>query len=139
VENDSVWVKYTLTYLDFQTAGTSKTVTVHGLSAGGWLEDMAANVTTLFTGPGIVSVTAQPKLDTSNIGAGFLVNTGTAGFAAGDQGYTTKSAIPNGANLGPASFTAAKNITLTLTSSGANLSALTAGSIDVWVNVSTLP
>jgi len=139
VEANSVWVKYTLGFADFQTAGTTKLVIVRSIPGLEFVHQVVANVTTNFTGPGIVGVSMQAKFDSSNIGSSFIGGSGNNGIVASDQGLTAKASLPNGTNLGLGSFTASKDVTITATSSGANLSALTAGSMDVWVNVSTLP
>lgn len=116
---------------------TSMTVTVTSPAALGVLEAIFHQATTLFTGTGILSV------------SGSLGYSGGAGTPASNTtAYLSAAAIGTGTNPKPNAVTtgqpdcehptAAWNITATLVSGGANLSALTAGTWKVWLRTGVL-
>jgi len=136
---DMTWTKTTIGFASVQTASTSNTLTVQTIASKQFVHAVVVSVTTNFAGTGILSLQIQPKYDTSNIGTFINGLTGTDGSQQCDQGATAESAMPSGTNLGLAGLMASKDVKLTFTSSGANLSALNAGSVDVYVLTSDLP
>jgi hypothetical protein len=134
-----VWIKYTKPYTDFQTAGTTIDVTLNAGAAGQFIHEIVLNVAVAFVGTGITSIDANLKYDTVSIISLLNLATTATGYQADSIANATKGEWPKGNALGIGSLTAAKVLKVTVTSFGANLSALTAGSLEVWVNVSTLP
>lgn len=113
--------KVTLTYTDFQTAATSKTVTVRTLPSNRTLFSVIAKDSIAFLGASISAL----KLDLGIVGDTTKFLSGydlLAAVSAGNQASALTVYYP-GVSTG---------IIATVTATGANLSALSAGSIDFY-------
>ena len=130
------WQKSTLSYTDINTLPGTDTgqINVFAVPAGHAVIGIAYNVTTPFASAGTVSL--------------FVNNTDVingAYFAIGDTGVTNPGYSPSGPasgtasspNLGPISYTLDKNITVEIIVATA-LSDLTAGSVDIYVQLQSL-
>lgn len=124
-----VWVKVgnALSYTTFQTAGTTKSNTLFSLLAGGVIHAVKIKHSTSFTGGAIATMTMSVGIAGTNdkYASAYDVFQAVSGTAFELSG-----------SLGTESHTAATNITITATSTVANLSALTAGAVDVWALLS---
>jgi hypothetical protein len=129
--NVQVWNKYTIGFASVQTAATTNAVTVVSLSAKQAVCGVFEKTTTAFAGTSITGLTAT--IGDSN---------GTA-TTYSPVAYNLLQTVSNTAFvannvLGMASY-AGGTIQANFTATGANLSALTAGSLDVTVCTFTLP
>lgn len=122
------WVRVTKTYADFSAASTSSAITIYTLSANQYLLAVAAKHTAAFTGGAIATYTVS--LSGPGVGPGALLNVHGAPAAG------TNFSVPS--TSGFAVFTST-NVTATANTSGANTSAATAGSVDFWLYIGTLP
>jgi hypothetical protein len=138
-ENGEVWIKYTKPYTDFQTAGTTITVTLDPGAAKQFIHEIVLNVSVAFAGTGLTMVSGQLLYDTGSIISLLDMKSTTTGYQSDSTTNAPKANWPFASALGMGSLIAAKPLKITVTSSGANLSALSAGELEVWVNVSTLP
>lgn len=125
-----VWIKYTKTFTDLSAGATTNTVTLFSLPAKTMIHQVVVKHSASFTGGALSAYTIAlgDAGNSSRWAAAFSVFQ-----AAGD----TVRSITQADDL--ESFASATNITLTATSTGANLSAATAGSVDIWVLTSLLP
>lgn len=125
-----VWTKYTVGYAALQTAALTNTVELLSLPAKGVLEAIIMKHSTAFAGTSITDV----KLSVGTVSEAdrFL------------ESFDVDSAVADG-NFAESvmaellSFSGATSVKLKATAVGANLSALSAGSVDIWVKTSTLP
>lgn len=132
VPSVSRWIKIaTKTFTDFSTAGVVNTI------ASGYLLPVKGIVTgcqiiptTLFSGGIIASYTISVGIGS---GAG-IAKYGIATNVFTGAALATPNILP-----GIESTTTTTSITITATSTVGNLSAATAGSIDIYLLVSTLP
>lgn len=124
------WAKYTFTHTAFQTAATTNTITLFSLPAKNMIHQVIIKHSTAFAG---TSITA------------YTINVGDAGnstrFA---QPFNVLQVVGDTARSitqvdDIESFVGDTPIQITATSTGANLNASTAGSVDVWVLASILP
>ena len=128
--NASMWTQYNLAFGAFSAAALTKDVTLFSLAAKEIPEAFIIKHSTAFAGTAISSVTMQIGIvgETDRFLAAYNVfqATGATVFAA------------QASTLDIQSFTAATDIIIRSTSIGANLTALNAGVIDVWVKRSKL-
>jgi hypothetical protein len=125
------WTKYTVTHTQLQTAALTNNITLFTLGAKEVLQGMVVKSSIAFAG---TSITAY---DISIGIAGTLdkyLGTYDAFAAVADANAQTLAAM-NAVE----SFSGGTAIKIAATATGNNLSASTAGSIDVWVLKSTLP
>lgn len=116
-----------LSYTTFQTAALTKTNTLFSLPAGGIIHQVKVKHSTAFAGGAIASLVLS------------VGKSGTADKYASDfdvMQAVSATAFELSNALGTESHTAAADITITATSTVANLSALTAGVVDVWALIS---
>jgi hypothetical protein len=129
--NSQVWTKYTVPFTSAQTASTTNAVTVVSLTAKQLVCGVVEKHTTAFAGTSIsgLTVTVGDSNGTSTtyspVAFNLLQTVSNTAFVANNV-------------LGMASF-AGGTVQANFTSSGANLSALTAGSLDIDVCITTLP
>lgn len=116
-----------LSYTSFSAAATTKTNTLFTLPAGGIIHDIKAKTSTAFVGTAISALTFSVGL------TGTHDKYATA-FDALAAVSATQFELSDG--IGTESHTADVNITITADATGANLTALTAGVVDVWALVS---
>jgi hypothetical protein len=123
------WYKATKTYADFSTAATTNSLTILPLVAGGTIHNVRIKQSTSFSGGSISAYTVGVGIvgDTGRYGAAFDV------FQA--VGNSTQQ-LSQANSLSSPSGGSTVNIAATATSTGANLSAATAGSVDIWLLVS---
>ncbi len=123
------WVKVgdALPYTDFQTAATSKSNTLFSLVAGGIISGIKIKHSTRFTGGLISAVTMEVGV----VGSTDLYAPAFDVFQVTGAGVFQVSNV-----VGSESQTAATNILITARSTGANLSSLTGGVVDVWALLS---
>ena len=135
------WNKYTITNSTFNAASTSQTVTLRTMAAGEVLHLYALNVDTTFQGGG----TSQVTLAIGFSGGSGSPASNQGAYLSGNSIHDSTSAIPltdasvNNKDGDCQNLASTWNITLTATSTGANLSAMTQGSLRIWLLTSTLP
>jgi hypothetical protein len=123
------WRKYTKLYTDFATAATTNSIDLFSLPAGGTILAVKLKHSVPFAGGALSAYTIS------------LGITGTlAKYLAAQNVFQAVGATVYGLNntIGGESHTAATPIKATATSTGANLSVATGGSVDVWVLWSVL-
>jgi hypothetical protein len=120
--------KYTKTYSDLSFAGLTNDIELFSLPANGYIDDVVISHSASFTGGSIsayaLSVGISGNLDDLKSAFDVFQSTGPIDSAKLGKVYSKSSAT---------------SIRLAATSVGANLSAATAGSVDVWVKYSVLP
>lgn len=121
--------KYTVPYTSVQTAATTNSVTLFTLPAQGKITGLTIKHSTAFAGTSITAVTASvgKSGSTSAYAAAFNILQAVSSTAFQDDGGHFSADFASHA------------VTATFTSTGANLSALTAGSVDIWACTVTLP
>lgn len=127
----SQWTKYTVTHTQLQTAALTNNITLFTLAAKEVITGMVIKPSVAFAGTSITEY---------NLSVGI---TGTLdkyvgyfdGIAAVSDTNAQSYAFPHSVE----SFASSTAIKIAATSVGANLSASTAGSVDIWVLKSTLP
>jgi hypothetical protein len=121
--------KYTVPYTSVQTAATTNSVTLFTLPAQGKITGLTIKHSTAFAGTSITAVTASVGKSGSAAvySAAFNVLQAVSSTAMQDDGGHFSADFASHA------------VTATFTSTGANLSALTAGSVDIWACTVTLP
>ncbi len=128
------WVKITKTYADFATAGLTRTISIFSVDAGdkAYLHDVYIVPTTEFSGGLIAAYTISIGTSTNNTKFLLASNIFT--------GNTTATSLHT---LQPRIVDAESNgqfdITATAISTVGNLDAATAGSVDIYLLISTLP
>lgn len=132
IDPSPTWVKVgaALSYTTFQAAATSKSNTLFSLLAAGIVSGIYIKHSQAFAGPALATVTMEIGIagTTTKYAAAFDVMQAVSGTAFG---LTSVS--------GTESYAAETNILITARSTGANLSVLTAGVVDVWALLSKLP
>lgn len=133
-ENSSVvmWTKITKSHTDLQAASTSNNIEIYNLPAKGCIHACILKWTTAFAGTGI---------------GGYNLSVGTAGATTEFATTTIVSAAPSDTTFTVMDvgtfkvtckhFGAATSVRLYATSTGANLNQSTAGSVDIYLLVST--
>lgn len=119
-------VKVTLTFGQFQGASTTMAVTGLTLAANQSIFDIIANLTLPFAGTGLSALNFQ--FGTNGNSSYFISNFNGFG-AANSQASSITTYFP----------ASASPIIVTATSTGGNLSALTAGQIDLYLNIAVSP
>lgn len=124
------WRKLTYAYTDFSTAATTFAVTAFSLAAGEGIDGVVIKNNTAFTGGSISAYTVKvgQSGDDDEYAPAFDIFHATA--ATYSQANTTMD-VPN--------FTTTTDVIITATSTGANLSAATAGSVDIYIRTFLLP
>jgi hypothetical protein len=129
-----MWLKFTKTYQDFATAGTSNTLPVYTLPPG-WIVNKAIMKTSVaFAGPGIVGYALTLfQVGNAIFGGSYdgMAAVGGTNFDAAkeDNGFIGK----------PYDFGNTTAFTLLANSTGANLNVATQGSVTVWLLVVPVP
>lgn len=125
-----VWTKYTVSHTAFQTAALTNNVQLFSLPAKGVIHNVIISHSTQFTGTGISTYTVSVGIASSlsKYASAFTVSQ-VPGDSVGQSSVSTD--FENKAS--------ATSIRIAATSTGANLSQSTAGSVDVWVYASVLP
>lgn len=128
------WVKYTRSYTDFSFAGTSNSITLQNLGARGVCRAVVIKHSTPFTGGSITAYTIS-----------LIMFDGTTEFSltsldvfqsTGDLVFAPLSSVPDDRMI---SNFAGGVIKAIAASTGDNLNNATAGSVDIWLLLSTLP
>ena len=119
-----LWSKYTVPYTSLSTAATTNSITLFSLPAAGIIHGVKIKHSTAFSGGSISAYTVSVGI------SGTLAKYATA--------YNVFQAVANDTfqlsnTLGSENHASATNILITATSTGANLNAATAGSVDIWV------
>lgn len=115
-----LWKKVSYDFTEFQTAGTTNTLNHTELPAGAIVHAVKARVTTLFSGGAIATLT----FDVGITGTLNKYLSAFNGAATGQTLYGTPSLEDSAAVV---------QTSIKATSTGANLSALTQGVVDVWI------
>lgn len=123
------WIKVgdAISYTTFQTAATTKSNTLFSLIAAGIIHEVKIKHSTAFAGAAISAVTISVGISGTNDKYASAFNVLQA---------VSSTAFELSDALGTESHTAATNITVTAISTGANLSALSAGVVDIWALMS---
>lgn len=125
----SSWQKFTIPFTSLQTAGLTNTVPVITLQSHQIVQAAFQNVTTAFSGGTIATIVGT--IGISGSVAKYLVSTTLAATALG-------SGVSMATNL-PESMTTTTVVNLYATSTVGNLSALTQGSVDIYLLIATVP
>jgi len=128
--NAPTWLKYTIGFADISAAATTNTITLFSLLSLGMVEACVIKHSQAFTGGSISALT----LDIGVTGEEDRYIIDFDGFQAPSASAFQAESF----NLDVRSFTANTNIVLRADSVGANLSALTQGSVDIWIKRSFL-
>jgi hypothetical protein len=124
------WTKYTVLYSDLSTAATTNNITLLTLAIKGKIEGLVVKHSTAFSGGALSSY----KIDVGIVGE---LDRYLSQF---DVFQAVSNSAFNSVDLNEIpSFLATTAIKIKATSVGANLSAATAGSVDIWVKTATLP
>jgi len=127
-ENGPLWQKYTIAYTDINTASSSFTGTLYNLDPKEIPEIIIAKHSTAFVGGSISKVDIQVASGTyQGMGQFNMFQT------VAESAYNIES------NPVVPSFSATTVVYYTVSSTGANLDSLTAGTIDIWVKKALLP
>lgn len=130
--------KFSIPYSDLTAAATTQTVTLTALTAGMLITNAAFRVPTTFDGGATSELTLQVGWDTVNADPDGLIEAAsihadatyvTVGDATGAAFATKRTGRP---------VTAAQNATALFTATGANLSVLTAGQVDIYLAIADL-
>lgn len=123
-----VWTKYTFSEAAFTAGATSESIELFSLAAAGVIHGVKIKHSTAFTGGGLTAFTVEVGIvgDESKYAQAFNV------FQA-----TSNTTFQLSSVLGSENHGAATSIKITARSTGANVSAATAGSVDVWVLTSS--
>lgn len=123
------WIKVTIPYTALQTAGLTNNALVYTLPIKGIIQQVLWNVTAAFSGGAIATILGT--IGTAGSNAKYLASTTMA-----STGMTAGQSLATGL---PESLVSTTAINIYATSTIANLSALTQGSVDIWILTSTLP
>ena len=118
------WTKYTVVYTDLSTAATTNNITLFTLPAAGIIHGVKIKHSTSFTGGSISAYTVSVGI------TGNLTKYASA-FDVFQAAASNTFQLTNVLNSEDHASTTA--IKIAATSTGANLNAATAGSVDVWV------
>ena len=124
------WSHFTFSYTDVKAASTTNTITLFPLPAKSKVIAGTVKASVAFSGGAISAVTMS-------IGGTVSVTDFMTAFdiqqAVGDTVYSDMTANTSGGTM------AAQTVSAVFTSVGANLSALTQGTVEIWVLWSQLP
>lgn len=129
------WVKVTKTYTDLAAANTTNQITVYTLPAKGIVHGAALKTTAAFSGGAIATYSLDLGDSTSASG---YVNGYNGALFTGANWSGSGAKLTHGAT-GSNDLTATMPIYLQATSTGANLDQATAGSVEIWLLISTMP
>jgi hypothetical protein len=132
VTSTLTWTKYTKTYANFSAAATTNDIELFSLPAGGVIHAVKIKHSTAFAGTSITAYTISVGI------TGTLAKYATAYnvFQAVAPATFQIGAVPS-IGIGSENHTTAVSIRAAATSTGANLSAATAGVVEIWVLTST--
>ena len=125
------WEKITIGFAALQTAALTNTIELTSLLAKGVIEMIIVKSATAFVGASITNLNVEIGLASD---ADKFMGAYDALAAVGDTNRAAGQFFD-----GPESFASATSIKLKATAVGANLDALSAGSLEVWVKRSLLP
>ena len=132
------WQKVTKSHTDFQAASTTKDIEIYSAPAGTVVHAVKIKHSTQFAGTGFLDYTVSVGVSGDlNFFAGAY---SVAQPVTAQHYYLTLLAAGGGtlnSNANAPSHTASTSIRAQATSSGANLNQSTAGSVDIWLLVST--
>jgi hypothetical protein len=129
------WFKVSgISRTDFSTAGTTRTITALVLPAKGVVHKAVVKTSAAFTGGAITAYKIDAKVNGNTV-----ISVYDAFVAPSNTNFGSASEGNASAYLGkPWNFGATVNVELTATSTGANLNAATAGTLDLWLEMSKL-
>lgn len=124
------WVKVTKSYTDFSTGGLTNDISIYTLPIKGYIHDIKIVPTTAFSGGLIATYTISVGISGALTKYAIATNVFT--------GNTTLNTIHTPL-VGLESTSGTTDIRAQAVSTVGNLSAATAGSVDIYLLVSTLP
>lgn len=130
IANALKWIKITKTYLDLAAASTTNSVLLYTLPAKSLIHGTVIKHSTAFSGSGITGYSVSLGISGNNVKYASPFNVYQS--VASNTAYASNT-------LGIEDFGSPTSINIVATSTGANLSQASAGSVDVWLLVSTLP
>lgn len=130
--NSPEWISFTIPYTSIQTAALTNSITLYSMPAKGVIQAVKQKHSTAFTGGAIATCT-------SSIGISGTLAKYAAAFNIFQAPADTAAAKQITGTIGIESDVTSTNILLTATSTVANLSALTQGSLTVSLLVSVAP
>lgn len=128
-----VWVKYSLTFTSFATAGTANAVTLFSLAAKQNIRDVVIKHGTSFTGGSISAYTIS--IGIAGTLTKWLGNSNVFTAAGATVFYRPATALVNGIQT----FGGATNVVANAISTDDNLDAATTGAVDIYFLVEQLP
>lgn len=127
--NTPVWTKYTISHTSLQAGATSNDIELVNLPQKTMIHQVVLKHSTAFAGTSITAYTVS-------VGIASNFTKYTSAFDVFQSVSNTARSITQSEDV--ESFTGATSIRIQAISTGANLSASTAGSVDVWVLSSVL-
>ena len=127
--NSPVWSSYNLTYSSFSTASTSNTITLVTIPPKTMIHQVVIKHSTAFSGSGITGYTVSIGDAAKNVRF-------TQPWDVTQTVSDTTRSITQVDDI--ESFASSTNILITANSTGTNLSAATAGAVEVWLLTSVL-
>lgn len=134
ISQGSRYIKISKTYLDFQNPSTTKSVEIYSLLAKEVVKNVVMKHEAQFAGTGLVS---------------FNISVGIVGTQTKYTATKTMTGVPSSTNFltmvsattnqAPLDFVSAVPIIAFATSTGANLSVLTSGTVDFYLEIGKLP
>lgn len=121
------WVKVTLAFGAFSAAALTANANLYSLPAGGVLHAVKIKQSASFTGGAVASCTVS-------VGIAGNVSKYASAFDVFQAPASNTFQVTG--TVGGEDQASAAQLTATATSTGANLNALTAGSVDVWLLIS---
>jgi len=125
-----IWTKYTVSHTALQTAATTNDIELLSLPSKGMIQQIVIKHSVAFAGTSISAYTLS-------VGIASNFTKYTAAFNVFQSVTDTARSITQANDI--ESFSGTTSIRLKATSTGANLSASNAGSVDIWVMTSVLP
>jgi hypothetical protein len=129
----SRFIKVTKSYSDFLSASLTKSVDIYTLQPKEVVKNVLLKHNTLFSGVGIVSLAISVGISTSV--SKYIAPKSVTGAPSGVNFATFVTSTPQS----PIDFSASTIIIANAISVGANLSLLTTGTVDIYLEIGTLP
>lgn len=134
-QTSPTWVKVTKSYTDFSAVATTGTATIFTLPYKGVIHAVVMQHSAAFTGGSISAYTLQ--VGVSGTTNKYVAAASTFGAPGATTFVPASATTPFSPTINSSTTDVA--IIATATSTGANTSAATAGSVDIWLLISILP
>lgn len=131
----TTWTKYTFTHTDLSAANTVKNVTAFTLAAKQGILQIVAKSTIAFAGGSISAYSVSVGITSTSFND--YINAYDVHAAVSNTNFNMS--YPGSTYNGLVNFGGSTAVTIQAASTGANLDAATAGSVDIYVLTTTLP